>query len=142
MIFDLDGVLVDSRAVFLSCVNFAFADLELPTRPTRAPALHRPAIQGGFSELLGDPTTPVVDALHRGYRGHYATVSLTETTVAPGMPEALAALDRTKAVATSKPHPLRRAAAEAMGLREHFAVVAGPELTAAVRPKRRRSPGR
>ena len=30
VIFDLDGVLVDSRAVFLSCVRHAFDKLDLP----------------------------------------------------------------------------------------------------------------
>ena len=83
----------------------------------------------GFSELLATgPEDPRVDALIAAYRGHYTTISLTDTTVAPGIPEALAALDQTKAVATSKPHHFAEPLLTALGLREHFAVVAGPEL--------------
>ena len=50
VIFDLDGVLVDSRAVFLSCVNYAFDKLGLPRRDARgAAALHRPAVRATAS---------------------------------------------------------------------------------------------
>ena len=46
VIFDLDGVLVDSRAVFLSCVNYAFEKLGLPTRPdAELLPVHRPAVR-------------------------------------------------------------------------------------------------
>ena len=45
VIFDLDGVLVDSRAVFISCVNHAFVEARPPDPPRRgARALHRPAV--------------------------------------------------------------------------------------------------
>ena len=54
VIFDLDGVLVDSRAVFLSCVNYAFDKLGLPRR-TDAELLPYigPPFTYGFGELLG-----------------------------------------------------------------------------------------
>src|SRR5262249_43459768 len=83
-------------------------------------------------ELLGVAhDAPVVDACIDAYRERYRTASLTETTVAPGLPEALAALEgRRKAVATSKPLALTEPLLEAMGLREHFEVVAGPDLAA------------
>jgi phosphoglycolate phosphatase len=54
---------------------------------------------------------------------------LTETTVPPGIPEALAALNGHRlAVATSKPHAFAEPLLSAMGLREHFDVIAGPDL--------------
>jgi phosphoglycolate phosphatase len=133
VIFDLDGVLVDSRAVFLSCVNYAFEKLGLPTRPDAELLPYiGPPFAYGFGELLGVAyDAPIVDACIDGYRERYRTASLTETTVAPGIPEALDALDgRRLAVATSKPLALTEPLLEAMGLRRHFSVVAGPDLSA------------
>ena len=138
VIFDLDGVLVDSRAVFLSCVNFAFEKLDLPTR-TDAELLPYigPPFAYAFGELLGVPhDAPIVTACIDGYRERYKTASLTETTVEPGIPEALAALEgHRKAVATSKPRDFAEPLLRAMGLRAHFDVVAGPELTARAEDK-------
>jgi phosphoglycolate phosphatase len=133
VIFDLDGVLVDSRAVFLSCVNYAFDKLGVPRR-TDAELLPYigPPFAFGFAELLGvAPEAPIVAACIDGYRERYETAMLTETTVPPGIPEALAALNGHRlAVATSKPRSFAEPLLEAMGLRAHFDVVAGPELTA------------
>ena len=99
VLFDLDGVLVDSRAAFLNSMTLALTDLELPsfTREQLLPCIG-PPLKVGFSGLLATaPEDPRVDALITAYRGHYATISLTDTTVSPGMREALAALDQTKA---------------------------------------------
>jgi phosphoglycolate phosphatase len=133
VIFDLDGVLVDSRAVFLSCVNHAFATLGLPSRPDAELLPYiGPPFAYGFGELLGVAhDAPIVDACIDAYRDRYKTASLTETMVAPGIPEALIALaGRRLAVATSKPLALTEPLLEAMGLRAHFDVVAGPDLKA------------
>ncbi|MBE2317526.1 HAD hydrolase-like protein [Solirubrobacter sp. CPCC 204708] len=132
VLFDLDGVLVDSRAAFLNSMTLALRDLELPAYPREAllPCIG-PPLKLGFSELLvTTPEDPRVDALIAAYRGHYATISLTDTTVAPGIPAALAAIDEPKAVATSKPRHFAEPLLTALGLREHFTVVAGPELDA------------
>jgi phosphoglycolate phosphatase len=138
VIFDLDGVLVDSRAVFLSCVNYAFTKLGLPTRPDAELLPYiGPPFAYAFGELLGVAhDAPVVHACIDGYRERYRTASLTETTVAPGIPEALAALDgRRLAVATSKPKAFADPILAAMGIGEHFEVVAGPDLSARTEDK-------
>jgi len=133
VIFDLDGVLVDSRAVFLNCVHYAFDKLGLARRESEVLLPYiGPPFTFGFAELLGTtPEDPRVDALIDGYRERYATASLTETTVAPGIAAALAALNgHTLAVATSKPQDFADPLLRAMGLRDHFAAVAGPDLSA------------
>lgn len=133
VIFDLDGVLVDSRAVFLSCANYAFDKLGLPRRePAELLPYIGPPFTFGFGELLGvPPDAPIVAACIDGYRERYATAMLTETTVPPGIPQALEALEGHRlAVATSKPHAFAEPLLRAMGLREHFEVIAGPELSA------------
>jgi phosphoglycolate phosphatase len=138
VIFDLDGVLVDSRAVFLSCVSYAFDKHGLPQRePAELLPYIGPPFAYAFGELLGVPhDAPIVEACIDGYRERYASASLTETTVEPGIPEALAALNGHRlAVATSKPRAFAEPLLEAMGLREHFEVIAGPELSARAEDK-------
>ena len=139
VIFDLDGVLVDSRAVFLSCVRYAFAKLGLPrAQPTRSccPTSARRSPTRSASCCRCPHDAPIVAACIDGYRERYKDASLTETTVEPGIPEALAALDGHRlAVATSKPHAFAEPLLDAMGLREHFEVVAGPDLSARAEDK-------
>jgi phosphoglycolate phosphatase len=133
VIFDLDGCLLDSRAVFLRCVAYAFDKLGLPQRsdqellPFLGPPFHL-----AFGELLGlEPDAPLVAAVIDGYRERYATAMLTETTVEPGIPEALEALagDHRLAVATSKPKAFAEPLLDAMGLLR-FEVIAGPAVDA------------
>jgi phosphoglycolate phosphatase len=131
VIFDLDGVLVDSRAVFISCVNHAFTKLGLRTRSdAELEPYIGPPFPYAFGELLGVVhDAPIVTACIDGYRERYKTASLTETTVAPGIPEALDALaGRRLAVATSKPKAFADPLLDAMGIGSHKELIdAGAE---------------
>lgn len=133
VIFDLDGVLVDSRAVFLNCVNYALDKLGVE-RPPEEQLLRYigPPLTIGFPDLLQTTADdPRVLALVDGYRERYRTAMLTETTVPPGIAGALEQLNgHTLAVATSKPYEFAEPLLGAMGLREHFDAVAGPDLDA------------
>jgi phosphoglycolate phosphatase len=139
VILDLDGVLVDSRAVFLSCVNHAFAELGLPRRADEELLPYiGPPFAYAFGELLDvAPDAPIVAACIDAYRERYKTAMLTQTTVEPGIDEALAELrERHRiAVATSKPRAFAEPLVSAMGLREYFDVIAGPELSARAEDK-------
>ena len=134
VIFDLDGVLVDSRAAIGGCINHALAAVGRPTRPEHE--LHAyigPPLAHAFGELLTlAPEAPEVAAMMAAYRERYAAASLTDTTVEPGIPEALEALAREHrlAVATSKPTAFAEPLLAALSLREHFEFVAGPLLDA------------
>jgi len=89
VLFDLDGVIVDSRRAFAGSVNHALA-------------------ANGLAERDPADLYPFIGpALHGTFR---ARVPL--------------------AVATSKPAALAEPLLEALGLREHFAVLAGPSLDA------------
>ena len=133
VIFDLDGCLVDSRAVFLSCVAYAFDKLGLEQRtPEELLPYLGPPFHLAFGELLGvPPDAPLVASVIAAYRERYATAMLTETTVEPGIPEALATLvpDHRLAVATSKPKAFAEPLLAAMGIREPFEVIAGPPVS-------------
>jgi phosphoglycolate phosphatase len=139
VIFDLDGVLVDSRAAIAGCMNHALTAIGRPTHPEAD--LHAyigPPISHSFGDLLGlDPEHAEVGAMIDAYRERYATVSLTDTTVEPGIPEALdlLAADHRLAVATSKPTPFAAPLLEAVGLSRYFEVIAGPSVDERAEPK-------
>jgi phosphoglycolate phosphatase len=139
VIFDLDGVLVDSRAAIAGCTNHALVALGQPARPEHE--LHRyigPPLSHSFGELLGlPPEAPEVAAMMVAYRERYASASLTDTIVAPGIEDALATLAgrHRLAVATSKPRTFAEPILAAMGLREHFEVIAGPVVDELAEPK-------
>jgi phosphoglycolate phosphatase len=133
VLFDLDGVLVDSRAAITGCINHALAANGLPERdPADLYRYIGPPLLAAFAELVGEPdTSSAVVGCVASYRERYAEASLTETAVTPGIDDALAALagdGRRLGVATSKPRPFAEPLLEALGLRRHFDAVAGPAL--------------
>jgi phosphoglycolate phosphatase len=139
VLFDLDGVLVDSRAAIAGSINHALAAVG---HPVRAEAdLHRfigPPLPLAFAELLAAPVeSETVTACIASYRERYATASLTDTVAMPGIGAVLGRLaSRLRlGVATSKPRAFAEPLLDALGLREHFEVVAGPDLVTRIEDK-------
>jgi phosphoglycolate phosphatase len=134
VLFDLDGVLVDSRAAIADCINHALAALGLPQQ--READLYRfigPPLAVTFAELTGQAAdSAAVAACVEHYRERYAVAALGETEVVPGITEALTELARHHrlAVATAKALALAEPLLEGLALRTFFDVVAGPDLTA------------
>ena len=132
VLFDLDGVLADSRATITRGTRAALAE-----RGHRDPGVARiaamigPPLQVAYAELLGlDPADAEVAACVGAYRARYRLL-LHETPGFPGMAEALDALAAAGlrlGVATSKPLPFAEPVLAALGLRERFAVVEGPSF--------------
>jgi phosphoglycolate phosphatase len=139
VLFDLDGVLVDSRAAISGCINHALAANGLPEH-TEA-ALHRfigPPLAVTFAELTTHaPDSALVVSCISSYRELYAEASLRLTTVVPGITDALAEVgaDYRLAVATSKALAFAEPILSALGLRDFFDLVAGPSVTAPTEDK-------
>jgi phosphoglycolate phosphatase len=135
VLFDLDGVLVDSRDPIAGSINAALEQLGLDARPeTELHGMIGDALHSVFERLLADAdadpalAAPAIAA----YREHYRTASVEQTRAFDGIAQALGALPRglVRGVATSKPVEFAGPILEAVGLREHFAVVVGPSLAA------------
>jgi phosphoglycolate phosphatase len=130
-IFDLDGVLADSRLAFARCVNAALAGAGFDERPPEE--LHPflgPPLLSTFAHLTGDEE--VAQRCLDAYRARYRVHSAVETTVPEGVADAVATLSERMplAVATSKARPLSVPLLEALGLLNSFTVVEGPALDA------------
>jgi phosphoglycolate phosphatase len=128
VVFDLDGVLVDSVAPVTSAINGALAHLGRRTLPLSE--LRRfigPPQFSSFSELIGEPAdSTAVASIVADYRARYEQLYLTQTTVIDGVRSMLAELsaDRPLAIATSKSVTFTRPLLDALGLSSFFAVVA------------------
>jgi phosphoglycolate phosphatase len=132
VLFDLDGVIADSRVAISTSLNHALAAGGHPARP--AAELHGyigPALADAFAELLSLPraSEPVV-ACVSAYREHYRDESLRSTTLVPGMAEVVDELARTHrlAIASSKPVAFSEPILDRLGIRGCFDAVAGPDL--------------
>ena len=127
VLLDLDGVLVDSRAAITGAMRAALDEHGLGPFGTEAlEALIGPPLLRAVGGLLGAETGgPLVTAVVASYRARYATTSLTETTVVPGIPAALEdlAARRRLALATSKPRRYAEPILRALGLRRHLSAV-------------------
>ncbi len=132
VLFDLDGVLVDSRASVARCINHALRAVGLAEHPEGQ--LHRfigPPLASAFAELTASPIeSTIVAACVESYRDRYAEMFLRETMVVPGIAEALGDLsvEYRLAVATSKPRSFAEPLLEALQLRRFFDAVAAPDL--------------
>ena len=144
VIFDLDGTLVDSRLDLVHSVNAALRHIGRPELPEEviasyvgdgAPILIQRALGG----------EAVDQALVRKglefFLSYYREHKLDHTTVYPGVPEALAAIQnshngmpRKMAVLSNKPVIPSRAIVEALGLGAFFSQVYGGNSFATKKP--------
>jgi phosphoglycolate phosphatase len=130
VLFDLDGVLLDSRTAIVRCIEHALRVDGAPVPPSAD--LERfigPPLIDAFAELAGaDRAASCLAA----YRERYVVSSLEETTLVPGAREALAAVAAQVpvAVATSKPRAFAAPLCDRLGLAGHLRAVVGPELEA------------
>jgi phosphoglycolate phosphatase len=137
---DLDGCLVDSRRAIAACVNLGLAAADVAPRPdAELYPLIGPPLLDSYRALLATAGRDVglaprcIDV----YRAAYRDLSLTLTTVVPGIPTALEELgrDRVLVVVTSKPTAFARPLVDHLGLGPAFAAVHGPDLDELAEPK-------
>jgi phosphoglycolate phosphatase len=128
VLFDLDGVLLDSASAIIGCINDALVALgEAPRPPAALRRYVGPPLTEGFAELVGPQRAHELVA---AYRARYKTASLELTTVFAGMLDVLEAVGAQVplGVATSKPLAYSRPLCDHLGLTPFFAAVAGPSL--------------
>ncbi len=130
--FDLDGTLVDSGPPIIDSLNDALDRHGLePVPHDHAHVYIGPPLYDTITDLLvergQDPT--LMTSLLAAYREVYATRSLTETVVYPGVAELLHTMRIRMGVVTSKPKPTAVPILESLGLAALFELIEGPALT-------------
>lgn len=129
VLFDLDGVLADSRATILDSLTAALAERGRPVPDDIAERAVGPPLPLALQDLYGlDPDGDEVAAIVRDSRARYET-ALLRTPGFPGVPEVLRALRRrglTLGVCTSKPLPFAERVLAVLGLA--FDVVEAPAV--------------
>ena len=141
VVFDLDGVLVDSEPAIRASIDAALVTVGEPAvTDEEARSVIGPPLLAGLSQLLlergrsEDPARRLLDE----YRAHYAHHAMAGTCTYAGIDElldALVAAGVPLAVATSKPAQFSIPILEGLGLAEAFAVVEAPEATAVTEGK-------
>jgi phosphoglycolate phosphatase len=127
LIFDLDGVLIDSYAAVTGSINAALVEHGLEPRPEETLRHYiGPPTFTSFAELTGEPAgSEAVEAIVDTYRRHYAAVYMTTTHAIEGVAPVLEALGAHMelAIATSKSVLFTQPLLDELGLARHFAVV-------------------
>lgn len=123
LLFDLDGVLIDSLPSIAACMNHA---LEAMGRPPlaldRVRPLVGPPLEDSVPRLLGTDEPAEVEAFAALYRRRYAETCVQETRPAPGLHAVLAALAARwpLAVATNKPEVFALQILAGLGVAGYF----------------------
>lgn len=135
VLFDLDGVLVDSRRPIAGAIRFALEQRGL--RPVPDAVLHRfigAPLRNVFRDLLEAQRADAsgVEDCIDAYRVHYARVATTETVAVAGVKPVLERLltGGPLGIVTSKPVEFAIPILESVGLLPCFDHVTGPELDA------------
>ncbi|NBC07519.1 MAG: HAD-IA family hydrolase [Bacteroidetes bacterium] len=129
LVFDLDGTLVDSRYDLADAVNFA---MEKMGRPQLAYDDLPPLLGSGLRYLLekaaGTADRQQVERAKQHFDDYYEQHFTDKTRLYPGVMSTLQALDaKTKAIYSNKMQYFTGRIADALGLREHMAMVQGAQ---------------
>ena len=124
LLWDLDGVLIDSSASIRACMNAALAACgRPPLTPEQVRPLIGPPLEVGVATLLGlPPSSAEVTEFIAVYRTRYAATCVAETQPAAGLVPVLSTLAERwpMAVATSKAEVYARQILHGLGVAEFF----------------------
>jgi len=131
VLFDLDGVLIDSLPSIWRCLNRALLAMGFaPVSKERVRPLIGPPIEESASILIGSNAPELIGKFVALYRERYASTCAHESLPAEGLVEVLDHLSNTwkLAVATSKAEPYAQTILHALGVRARFAAICGRSL--------------
>ena len=132
VVFDFDGVIIDSRDAVRTAVNEALAAHGLPSRPgAEVDHVIGPPVLVAFAELTGEAeSSALVAACAATYNERYARVYLQRTSLVDGIASVLGELTLPLALATAKPAEFVSPLLAALSLAPYFEYVFAPERSA------------
>ncbi len=139
VLFDLDGVLIDSAGDIRLAINWTLEQFGLP--PLSQEVVNRHIGYGASTLVLrcfneyGKEHGEAAKAALPLYLKHYQENSVVETSLYDGVREGLTAMSCfRKAVVTNKPGSLASAVLETLGVRQYFDVIIAPEQVSRMKP--------
>jgi phosphoglycolate phosphatase len=131
--FDLDGTLTHSHDGIVRCINHALMVAGAGARsPNELRPFVGPPLRESFATLLETTDEPRVEQAMVAYRRRFEAIGMFESSVCPGIPEALEELaigGLDLHVVTAKPTVYARQILDHVALGRFFTGVYGPELT-------------
>jgi phosphoglycolate phosphatase len=131
VIFDFDGVLVDTGLDIANAMNFVLRYFHLPELPADTIIGF---IGGGAGKLvqdsLGEAHAHLLDQALPMFLERYSQYYLVDTCLYPGVLEVLQCLQqagKTLAIATQKPEPITHAILSGLKIDPYISMVVGPE---------------
>jgi phosphoglycolate phosphatase len=138
VIFDLDGVLIDSGIDIVNAVNFTLQSLGRSTLPFEQVIRYiGPGMADIWRQCLGADAEQLLNTALPIYKARYSEYCAVETTFYPGIPETLSRLKArgmTLAVATNKLESCTRRILEGLDLARYFDTVVGAESLQRLKP--------
>lgn len=131
ILFDLDGVLIDSVASIGASMNHALVALgRAPRAPEELRRFVGPQLEESAAHLLDTHDAALIARWVAAYRAHYDVHCVAQTRPADGLAEVVGSLAARVplAVATSKPEIYAGRLLEAFGVRSAFRVLCGRSL--------------
>jgi len=132
VIFDLDGVLIDSLASIRASMNHALTTLGRPLLVGDEARAHvGPPLAKTAPLLVGDDDPALVERFIAIYRAHYRDSAETTTAAMPDLTQVIPALAERwpLAIATSKPELYARPLLEKFGIAGTFRAICGSSLS-------------
>ncbi|MEZ4448711.1 MAG: HAD hydrolase-like protein [Nannocystaceae bacterium] len=130
LLFDLDGVIIDSLPSIHASLSHALVTLGYPAidRDAARPFIGPPLVESARALVGDDPAA--LERFIAVYRRHYAETSPRATAAMPGAHAVLPALAARwpLAIASSKPEPFARTILDALGLAASFRAICGGAL--------------
>ncbi|MGC9158804.1 MAG: HAD family hydrolase [Terracidiphilus sp.] len=131
IIFDLDGVLIDSGKGIANAVNFTLRTLGRPVLPSEQIIGYiGPGVEGVWRKCLGADADQLLDIAIPIYKARYRENGVAETTCYPGVPETLSRLKsqgKIMAVATNKPGEFTQLTLQKLDIARYFDIVVDAE---------------
>ena len=138
IVFDLDGVLIDSGRDIANAVNFTLETLGLPKRPVeQIVSFIGPGAEGILRKSLGSAADSLIDQALPIYKARYNEYCVVETTVYPGIPAMLSQLKsagKAMAVATNKMEAFTHRILDGLGISQYFDLIIGAESVTRRKP--------
>ena len=131
LVFDFDGVLVDTGLDIANAMNFVlrhFHIKELP--PERIISFIGRGAGKLVEDSLGESNLHLLDPALEMFLQRYSEYYLVDTSLYPGVKEVLAhyhQAGKTLAIATQKPEPITHAILAGLGINQYINLVIGPE---------------